>query len=687
MSSNPLVIGLVQFTRGLNLTRQRFKGRKTTGGSVGRTVQQQPEESSDWQIFPYAAGLLQAYSARHAESREQMAFLPILHAPIGVGASVDALNGAAIAAFSTYVWNIERSLEVARAVKARRPSTLVVFGGPQVPDHAETFLRAHPFIDVACHGEGERTFAAVVDRAAGRLAGDIAGTSWLEGDRFEYRPPPPRMKNLDEVPSPYLAGVFEPIMAADPTRKWVMLWETNRGCPFACTFCDWGSAVASKVYQFDRARLSAELEWFAAHEGEFIFCCDANFGILPRDVDLAREAAEVKRRRGFPRTLSVQNTKNATERSYQVQKTLADAGMNAGVTLSLQSTDAHTLKSVKRDNISLASFEELQRRYTIDRIPTYTDIIMGLPGETYDSFANGVSTIVERGQHTRMHFYHCSLLPNAEMSQPAYREQFGIRTVRQAMIDMHGPIDPPEGDVTEFLEVAVATSDMPAADWVRTRVFAWAVDLLLYDRMLYLVLVVMYSRFGVSVRRQVEALAAADPARFPVIGSLFSTFTNHALDIQRGGNEYLASREWLGIYWPADQHALITLATTFKTDDFYAEVEEVLFALIRNGEAGGDRSVLHDAVELNRHMLRLPFELNDLTLELQHDILGYVQAAAAGRAGALEPALTTYRIKRTRPVWVAWDQWYEHVIFCQNQKATYLYPIEMVSTEAPAGVA
>ena len=64
MSSTPIVIGLVQFTRGLNLTRQRFKGRKSQGGSVGLTIRQQPAESSDWQIFPYAAGLLQAQTAR-----------------------------------------------------------------------------------------------------------------------------------------------------------------------------------------------------------------------------------------------------------------------------------------------------------------------------------------------------------------------------------------------------------------------------------------------------------------------------------------------------------------------------------------------------------------------------------------------------------------------------------------------
>lgn len=682
--SASIVIGLVQFTRGLNLTRQRHADRKARVGAVAMGARQHTTEAKDWQIFPYAAGLLQAYAQRHAQSRDRMAFLPILHAPVSAAEAAEALSSADLVAFSCYVWNIERSLEVARLVKARRPGTVILAGGPQVPDHAEAFLRENPAIDLACHGEGERTFAHIVDRAPRRAWQEIDGVSFLDEGRFVHRPPAPRLKDLDQVPSPYLEGVFDPLIAADPLRKWLMLWETNRGCPFGCTFCDWGSAVASKVYPFDRARLEAELRWFAALEGEFIFCCDANFGILPRDVELARTAAEVKARTGFPLTLSVQNTKNATERSYQVQRTLANAGMNAGVTLSLQSTDAHTLKSVKRDNISLASFEELQRRYTRDGIPTYTDIIMALPGESYDSFASGVATLVERGQHTRMHFYNCSLLPNAEMSQPAYRAEFGIQTVRQAMTDLHGPIEPPPGEVTEYLEIAVATSAMPADEWVRTKVYAWAMDLLLYDRLLYLPLVVLHAHRGIGVRAQIEALAQASGDRFPVVASVFSGLAAHARAIQAGGREFLPSADWLGLYWPADQHALITLATTFKTDAFYAEAETILASLVRESKG---RAALHDAVELNRHLLRLPFETNDVTLALDHDIWSFATAAAVSCPATLERGLVRCTIRRTRPIWVAWEDWFEHLIFCQNQKTTYLYPIEVELVAPVEGVA
>ena len=161
--------------------------------------------------------------------------------------------------------------------------------------------------------------------------------------------------------------------------------ETNRGCPFSCTYCDWGSATNSKVARMHLERVYLELEWFAKHKIEFIFCCDANFGMLPRDYEIVLKAVELKKKYGYPHVLSVQNTKNARERAYKVQKLLADSGLSKGVTLAMQSVDPHTLKSIKRDNISIEDYQELQRRFTKDGIPTYTEFILGLPGDTYES--------------------------------------------------------------------------------------------------------------------------------------------------------------------------------------------------------------------------------------------------------------------------------------------------------------
>ncbi len=98
------------------------------------------------------------------------------------------------------------------------------------------------------------------------------------------------------MPSPYLTGIFDELIKENPEEKWLASWETNRGCPFSCTYCDWGSATNSKVSRMHLDRVYAELDWFSKNKVEFIFCCDANFGMLPRDYDIALRAAENKKK-------------------------------------------------------------------------------------------------------------------------------------------------------------------------------------------------------------------------------------------------------------------------------------------------------------------------------------------------------------------------------------------------------
>ncbi len=104
----------------------------------------------------------------------------------------------------------------------------------------------------------------------------------------------------------------------------------------------------------------------------------------------------------------------------------------------MQSIDAETLLAVKRDNISLKTYFELQRRFARDRVETYSDMILGLPGETFDSFADGVSRLIENGQHNRIQFNNLSILPNAEMGNPAYQRRYGMVTVSSEIINIHG---------------------------------------------------------------------------------------------------------------------------------------------------------------------------------------------------------------------------------------------------------
>src|SRR5579883_1252820 len=363
--------------------------------------------------LPYSVALLEAYARRKLSDPSRFRFGLPIYKRIRIGDAVAQLLGDDIVAFSTYVWNGQISLEIARRLKTLRPETLIVFGGPQVPDQPEDFMRAHPFIDLAVHNEGEETFRRILEMYPARDWTSLPGVSFVAPDgSFLRNPNGERFRDLDDVPSPFLEGTFDPLMRANPDETWIGLWETNRGCPFQCTFCDWGSATAAKVTKFGIDRLHEEINWFACNKVEYIFCCDANFGIQKRDIDIAEYVAKVKAATGYPKALSVQNTKNATERAYATQKVLSDAGLSKGVALALQSVDMHTLESIKRQNIALSTYEELQKRFTRDNVATYSDLIIGLPGETYDAFVDGVARVIEGGQHNRIQFNNLSILPN-----------------------------------------------------------------------------------------------------------------------------------------------------------------------------------------------------------------------------------------------------------------------------------
>jgi len=638
--------------------------------------------------LPYSIGLLQAYAERHAADSGRFRFLLPVYKRIRVQAALDQLRDADVVGFSLYVWNERLTLEVARRLRAERPDVLIVFGGPQVPDRAEAFLRAHPFIDIVCHGEGEQTFLSILERARDRDFASVQGVSYLAADgAFVHQPRTERLRDVASIPSPYLEGVFKPLIAAHPEEVWIALWETNRGCPFACTFCDWGSATQSKVFQFDLPRLKRELDWFSEHRVEFVFCCDANFGILPRDIEIAQAAAENKRVLGYPKALSVQNTKNATERAYITQKILSDAGLSKGVALALQSVDLHTLEAIKRQNISLATYEELQKRFTRDRVATYSDLILGLPGETYDSFADGVARVIEGGQHNRIQFNNLSILPNAEMGDPAYQAKYGMVLVETKIINVHGSLEEDVDGIAEMQQMVVATSAMPKADWRRARVFAWTTALLHFDKLIQVPLVVAHEVSGIGYRALVEGFVAPDPVRYPLLAEVSAFFEGEAKVIQAGGPELHYAPEFLGIWWPADEYMFIKLSHDRKIEAFFAEARRRLLDLWEEHGTAAPFAPVEDAFTLNRALLSQPMVFDDVTVSLRHDVWSFFRAILQGEPAALKATPVTYRVERSKEAYADVQTWCREVVWYGHRRGAYYHSGRMVEVECETELA
>ena len=469
-------------------------------------------------------------------------------------------------------------------------------------------------------------------------------------------------------------------MLENPQNEWLSLWETNRGCPFSCTFCDWGSATASKVYRFELERLLAEIDWFADRKVEFVFCCDANFGILSRDTQIAQYAADIKSRIGYPQALSVQNTKNATDRAYETQRILNTSGLSKGVDLALQSIDKNTLESVKRANISIETYEILQQRFTSDGVATFTDIILGLPGETYESYVEGVSKLIENGQHNRIQFNNLSILPNAEMGDPKYQQKHGMVTVPSEIINIHGLRTTSEDDVAEVQELVIATQDMPKEDWVKTRAFSWMIALLHFDKLLQIPLILIHQVCGISFRQLTE-LFMREGINGDTISEINSFFTEKAKDIQSGGFEFCNSPDWLDIWWPADEYMFIKLCRENKLDIFYQEAGELLKLFLDSQFIDFPTNLLDQSIMLNRELVKLPFQKEDTYITTSYNIWEFFQSVLVGKPILLDEVGCTYHINRAGFSWSSWEKWYREVVWYGNKKGAYLYGNDQIERQ------
>ena len=370
---------------------------------------------------------------------------------------------------SCYVWNWEITKYLASEVKKINPDCIIIFGGAHIPDLSQGFFEEYPYVDIIAHGEGEYILKNVLN--AYLKDKDFSNVNGIE--TREYRTPiQERINDLDALPSPYLTNTVWDLVDKVDDVKWIVGWETNRGCPYQCTFCDWGSATFTKIRKWEETKLFKEIEWFAKNKIPYIDCCDANFGIFQeRDFRIAKKLKEVALETGYPDRVRPAWAKNSSEKIIPIAKQLQDGNILGAVTLAVQSLDKETLNIIKRANIKFDKFSDLSATFRKNGIPTYTELILGMPGETLQSFKDGLDSIAMTKVDT-VFIYNCTVLPNAPMNVPEYREKYKIKIARSPIMLVHSSIHN-RGDHQEYEEIVTETSTCSHEDLKETYLYSW----------------------------------------------------------------------------------------------------------------------------------------------------------------------------------------------------------------------
>jgi radical SAM superfamily enzyme YgiQ (UPF0313 family) len=372
------------------------------------------------------------------------------HAPFEMVSEIVYEQTPDVLAFSVMGWNYRQCCIVAEAYRQANPQGWVIFGGPHTSYNPGPVFTRAPAVDVIVNGEGEMTFHELMTEFA-------KGTSVHELDHvlgISFRRPDgeivttadrPLIQDLDSIPSPFLTGAL-PLL--DPSGRFlydVALMESNRGCPYKCSFCFWGQGIGQKPRCFSVERLEAELELFARLGVVDIVLCDANFAMLKQDEEFVELLVKYRERYGFPRNFEANWAKNKNKRFYAIARRMKEAGLTGSFSLALQSLNLEALTTLQRRNMKINEFEDLAQWLFAEGFDSYIELVWGCPGETYDSFIEGydrVSRFVSKVATYSLH-----LIPNTDYDRE--REKYGIKTVR---------------DDDEDYEIVVGTNTMTFDD-------------------------------------------------------------------------------------------------------------------------------------------------------------------------------------------------------------------------------
>lgn len=582
--------------------------------------------------LPYSAGCLVAYAFSQDGIKKEYEFGGFVYEKQPVKEVISGFNNPFLIGFSSYMWNIEYNLQLAEAIKSKFPDCIVVFGGPQIPDDTD-YLNDYSFIDILIHGEGERAFYEILNH---KKLKDIDNISFRQGEQA--------VKNkrtiscdISSFPSPYLSGLFDGIIhnPDNSDRQFDAILETNRGCPYNCIYCCWAES-GTEFRKFPMEKVKGELDWMAKNRISFCLCADGNFGILARDEEIAEYIVSLKYKYGFPEKFETTSAKEKNDLVFRINKKLEDAGLNRGVSIAVQSMSADVLRISGRKNMSVEELSKELNKYREHGMFTYTDLILGLPGETFESFCRGMFNVIEAGQHTSINISRLELLPNTQLYSKKFIEKYKIQTITSHLCQNHSPVTK-EMDFGSRSEIVVQTNTMNTEEWHNALVISnctlcfHCMGLLryiaIYLRKIY---DINYYDFYMTLYKKLNDSEGKIHHYIDDVFGCVDSFLNG-----KGNLEYY-NKKYGNIYFPFDEALFLECATNIE--EFYNEI----FCFLKDY----NNKELTDLLKFQKSLIALPKQESE-SVVFEYDWYDYFNNALDEKSFELKKKKTVINFSAT----------------------------------------
>lgn len=366
--------------------------------------------------IPYASAALESYIKNHADYNPDWQFeVPVWDYEQVPVDNVDILG------LTCYVWSQDHVDQLAREYKEKFPNCIIIYGGPNIPVTPAEWLEyegERPFVDVFVAGSGEEIFLQLLKEYPNFTQ------KWYKlnkDNKYKY-----------QTPVPYLDGTLDHFIN-HPDKKFCAILETNRGCPFKCAYCDWGDATGSVVSKYDGDVNYQTLDLIMASPAiTGIKIIDANWGMYERDLEMTKYMRDNKRDDVF---VSLCGTaKNSIKYVPEISKIFfkdnfaAENGHWTPLKIGVQSWSQKTLDYNDRYNIKTEQLEYLLKYYKENDIPYHSELIVGLPGETPDSWLYTLDKDFGHGVETQA-FHALEAVPNMPLLLN-HREDYQLEVIK-----------------------------------------------------------------------------------------------------------------------------------------------------------------------------------------------------------------------------------------------------------------
>ena len=546
-----------------------------------------------------------------------------------------------------YVWNMNLNRKIFDITKKYSPGALTIGGGPYFTNHnanqngAKKFFSSHKNCDAYIINQGEKGFYELVNAfikvnknlkkiKSNPIPGSLIN-NLRENNKVYIGKNIGTLEDLNEIPSPYLNGLLDSFL----DQPYIPLLETNRSCPYRCTFCAWGLGT-QKLMKFDEERVIREIEYIyeRCKQATTFYIADANFGILERDSKFAAKIYEGHVKTGFPNFVAVMWNKTRPDRIINTAKAFKNI---AQVGASLQSLSDNVLRAIKRKNLTMEQIalmrKELKDIGTKEKI--FSELIIGLPYETRESHLKANRELIDL--NFEVSNYNLHLLPGTEMYDEESRKKYFKKTGWRLYDNAYGIYDGEK--IFEGEETVLETNSLSTEDFSYFRFYHFLQQMMwskkwYYD---YLKFLKSYQIHPVVVFDKIIEKCKKDNGE---IGILYAEFMKNYHEAER-----FSKFEELRKYWSKDEnfdllnkgnYGKLNMLYTFKIilkhkeafNNFLVEVAKELVK-IPNNEINNFTKLCKEIVKFQTStFVRIDNKLNitsEITQKFKYDFLEWKQ--------------------------------------------------------------